>query len=93
MDIRKVAKLAHLEITDAEVETYTPQMESIVRYIEQLNELDTSSVEPMLGGLTAEGEATQTLRADEPSGSLPQSEALGQSPAAVEGHFQVPKVL
>ena len=39
MDVRKVAKLAHLEITDEEVAMYTPQMANIVKYVEQLNEL------------------------------------------------------
>jgi aspartyl-tRNA(Asn)/glutamyl-tRNA(Gln) amidotransferase subunit C len=93
MDVRKVAKLAHLDITDAEVELYTPQMADIVKYIEQLNELDTENVEPMLGGLTSEGERTDTIREDIPAGSLRQEEALSQAPAAVAGHFQVPKVL
>jgi len=93
MDVRQVAKLAHLEITDAEVEMYTPQMLDIVKYIEQLNEVDTENIEPMLGGLTAEGEATQTIREDVPHGSLGQKAALSQAPSAVEGHFQVPKVL
>ena len=93
MDVRQVAKLAHLEITDAEVEMYTPQMAEIVKYIEQLNELDTSDVEPMLGGLTAEGAATATIREDVATGSLGQKAALSQAPSAVEGHFQVPKVL
>ena len=93
MDIRQVAKLAHLEITDAEVEMYTPQMADIVKYVEQLNEVDTENVEPMLGGLTAEGEATQTIREDVPRQCLGQKTALSQAPSAVEGHFQVPKVL
>ncbi|HEY2847918.1 MAG TPA: Asp-tRNA(Asn)/Glu-tRNA(Gln) amidotransferase subunit GatC [Pyrinomonadaceae bacterium] len=93
MDIRQVAKLAHLEITDAEVEMYTPQMADIVKYIEQLNEVDTSNVEPMLGGLTAEGEATATIREDVAQECLGQKAALSQAPSAVEGHFQVPKVL
>ena len=93
MDVRHVAKLAHLEITDEEVALYTPQMAEIVKYIEQLNELDTENVEPMLGGLTAEGEATATVREDVATGSLGQKAALGQAPSAVEGHFQVPKVL
>ena len=70
MDVRQVAKLAHLEITDAEVEMYTPQMLDIVKYIEQLNEVDTENIEPMLGGLTVEGEATQTIREDVPPGAL-----------------------
>ena len=93
MDVRKVAKLAHLEITDAEVALYTPQMANIVAYIEQLNELDTSQIEPAIGGLTPEGEATQTVREDIPQRSLGQKLALDQAPSAVEGHFQVPKVL
>jgi aspartyl-tRNA(Asn)/glutamyl-tRNA(Gln) amidotransferase subunit C len=93
MDIRQVAKLAHLEITDAEVELYTPQMADIVKYIEQLNEIDTDNIEPMLGGLTSEGAATSTIRDDIPGGSLGQKAALSQAPSAVEGHFQVPKVL
>lgn len=93
MDVRKVAKLAHLEITDQEVAMYTPQMADIVKYVEQLNELDTDSVEPMLGGLTVEGEATETLRDDEQRGSFTQQEALSEAPSGVAGHFQVPKVL
>jgi len=93
MDVRQVAKLAHLEITDEEVALYSPQMESIVAYIEQLNELDTENIEPMLGGLTAEGAATDTRRADAAHESLGQKAALKEAPSAVEGHFQVPKVL
>ena len=93
MDVRQVAKLAHLEISDAEVELYTPQMADIVKYIEQLNELDTAEIEPMLGGLTDAGKATLTIREDIPGGSLEQKAALDQAPSAVAGHFQVPKVL
>ena len=93
MDVRQVAKLAHLEITDEEVALYTPQMANIVAYVEQLNELDTSNVEPMLGGLTREGAATETRRADIPHESLGQKCALKEAPSAVDGHFQVPKVL
>jgi aspartyl-tRNA(Asn)/glutamyl-tRNA(Gln) amidotransferase subunit C len=93
MDVRKIAKLAHLEISHEEVALYTPQMADIVKYVEQLNELDTENVEPMLGGLTAEGEATETLREDQPRGSFTQEEALSEAPSGVAGHFQVPKVL
>lgn len=93
MDVKKVATLAHLEITDEEVALYTPQMAEIVKYVEQLNELDTENVEPMLGGLTDEGEATDTVREDVIVESLGQKAALEQAPSAVAGHFQVPKVL
>ena len=93
MDVREVAKLAHLNITDEEVALYTPQMAKIVSYVEQLNELDIEDIEPMLGGLTAEGSATDAAREDTVRPSLPQSEALSEAPSAVAGHFQVPKVL
>ena len=93
MDVRQVAKLAHLEISDEEVALYTPQMAEIVKYVEQLNEINTAEIDPMLGGLTAEGEATETLRMDEPHRSFAQDEALSEAPSAVSGHFQVPKVL
>ena len=93
MDVRKVAKLAHLEITDEEVALFEPQMASIVEYVEQLNELDTDDIEPMLGGLTTEGEATDTRRPDVVQPSLGQKAALKEAPSATDGHFRVPKVL
>ena len=93
MDIKKIAKLAHLEITDEEAGIYAPQMKEIVAYVEKLNELDTENVEPAIGGLTKEGEATDTRREDVPHESLGQKLALDQAPAAAEGHFRVPKVL
>ena len=93
MDIRKIAKLAHLEISDEEVALYTPQMADIVKYVEQLNELDTDNIEPMLGGLTAEGEVTQAIREDVVAPSLGQEAALSEAPSAIARHFQVPKVL
>lgn len=93
MDVKNIAKLAHLQITDEEVALYTPQMAEIVAYVEQLNELDTESVEPAIGGLTAEGEQTKMTRDDAPHESLGQTLALDQAPAAVSGYFRVPKVL
>lgn len=93
MDVRKIAKLAHLKITDEEVALFAPQMASIVGYVEQLNELDTENIEPAIGGLTPEGASTKTTRDDTPHESLGQKKALDQAPAPVAGHFQVPKVL
>jgi aspartyl-tRNA(Asn)/glutamyl-tRNA(Gln) amidotransferase subunit C len=93
MDVRRIAQLAHLEISEEEVAMYTPQMAGIVAYVEQLNELDTENIEPALGGLTPEGEKTATAGEDVPHESLGQELALDQAPSAVAGHFQVPKVL
>ena len=92
-DIEKVAQLAHLELAEEELKTFGPQLADIITYIEQLNELDTSNVEPALGGLTPEGEKTESSRADELAGSLGQKTALAEAPDPASGHFRVPKVL
>ena len=92
-DIEKVAQLAHLELAPEELKIFGPQITEIVSYVEQLNELDTTNVEPALGGLTAEGEETNSARDDEISGSLGQKVALEEAPDPAEGHFRVPKVL
>ncbi len=92
-DIEKIAQLAHLEITDEERRSFTPQIASIVAYVEQLNELDTSRVEPATGGLTPEGEQTDAAREDILKSSLGQKLALDQAPDPASGHFRVPKVL
>lgn len=92
-DIEKIAELAHLEITPTELSIFTPQMADIVNYVEQLNALDTSNVEPSLGGLTPQGEATDSARDDAILPSLGQKLALAEAPDAASGHFRVPKVL
>ncbi|MFL6227537.1 MAG: Asp-tRNA(Asn)/Glu-tRNA(Gln) amidotransferase subunit GatC [Pyrinomonadaceae bacterium] len=92
-DVKKIAALAHMEMTDAEVRALTPQMAAIVEYVEQLKELDTSAVEPAAGGLTPEGERTDSAREDAARPSLGQKLALDQAPDPSHGHFRVPKVL
>jgi aspartyl-tRNA(Asn)/glutamyl-tRNA(Gln) amidotransferase subunit C len=92
-DIEKIAALAHLEITDEELRTLAPQIASIVAYVEQLKELDTSSVEPAIGGLTPEGARTAATREDHARPSLGQTLALDQAPEPSHGHFRVPKVI
>lgn len=92
-DVEKVAQLAHMEITAVELQVFAPQMAEIVAYVEQLNAIDTGNIEPALGGLTPEGEATDSTRPDEVSPSLGQKVALAEAPDAAEGHFRVPKVL
>ena len=92
-DIEKIAQLAHLEITDDERRMFAPQIAEIVTYVEQLNEIDTATVEPVLGGLTPEGERTESSRADATQECLGQKIALDQAPDAAAGHFRVPKVL
>ena len=92
-DIEKVAELAHLELAEEELKHLGPQIVEIVNYVEQLNEIDTSNVEPAIGGLTPEGERTDATRNDEIKGSLGQQVALAEAPDPASGHFRVPKVL
>jgi aspartyl-tRNA(Asn)/glutamyl-tRNA(Gln) amidotransferase subunit C len=92
-DIEKIAQLAHLEITPEERRAFTPQIAEVVAYVEQLNELDTSQVEPSTGGLTPEGELTDSARDDAVRPSLGQKLALDQAPDPASGHFRVPKIL
>src|ERR1044072_1150629 len=92
-DIEKVAQLAHLELGEEELKTFGAQIAGIISYVEQLNELDPSNIEPALGGLTPEGKQTETPRPDETGGSLGQKLALAEAPDPAAGHFRVPKVL
>lgn len=92
-DIEKIAQLAHLDITEDERTMFAPQISEIVSYVEQLNEIDTSLVDPALGGLTPEGEQTEGSRPDEVQPSLGQKVALAEAPDPAAGHFRVPKVL
>src|SRR5215213_394760 len=92
-DIEKVAGLARLELADEELKMFGPQMAEIVSYVEQLNEIDTTNVEPAIGGLTPEAEKTDSSRNDELCGSLGQKTALAEAPDPASGHFRVPKVL
>lgn len=92
-DIEKIAQLAHLEISREELLVFAPQIAEIVNYVEQLNEVETRDVEPALGGLTPEGEQTDSSRRDAVEESLGQRVALEEAPDPASGHFRVPKVL
>lgn len=92
-DIEKIAQLAHLEITSEELKLFAPQMAEIVTYVEQLNAVGTQNVEPSIGGLTPEGEQTDSARNDELTPSLGQKVALAEAPDPASGYFRVPKVL
>jgi aspartyl-tRNA(Asn)/glutamyl-tRNA(Gln) amidotransferase subunit C len=81
-----LAKLASLSLTNDEAETLTLEVAAILRYVDELNQLDTSSVEP-----TANVQLERTAwREDVIEPSLPRQEALAQAPAAGENGFAVP---
>ena len=88
-DIEKIAELAQLKFSEDELESFTPQMNEILNYMEKLNELDTDNVEP----LSHPVEQTNVFRKDELKKSLTTEEALKNAPEKNEHHFKVPKVI
>lgn len=93
-DVLKVAELAHLEITEVEVETLQQQLDSILTYFDKLKELNTSHVEPMaqvLAGV-AEGE-NPALREDVAVPCDFTDEVLAGAPDPSPPYFRVPKVI
>lgn len=90
-DVLHVAELAHLELSDAEVETYRQQLDSILAYIEKLNELDTAGVEPMAQSLA--GVPADALREDETVRCEVADAVLSGAPDPSKPYFRVPKVI
>lgn len=91
-DVRYVAGLAHLELTEEEVKIYLPQLDSILQYVEKLNELDTSEIEPM-AQVTYSGSENASFRADEAHKNFSQDQALANAPEQGAGCFKVPRVI
>jgi aspartyl-tRNA(Asn)/glutamyl-tRNA(Gln) amidotransferase subunit C len=90
--VRKVADLANLRLSDEEVARMAADLGHILTHIEQLNELDTTNVEPMAQVLYEAGE-TATLREDVPRPSLTNQAALANAKVSGAGYFKVPKVI
>ncbi len=88
-DVQYVAKLARLEVTDQEVAKYTQQLGNILEYVQQLNKLDTTNVEPLAHVL----DLKNVTREDKPAASLTQQEVLSNGPEVQSGHFRVPKIM
>ena len=87
--VRHVAHLARLRITDEEVARYAAQLSTILRYVEQLNELDTTGVEPTAHALGV----SNVFRDDTVRPSLDAARALSNAPDRQDDFFRVPKVL
>lgn len=91
-EVRYVAELANLRLSDEEVRRMCAELGAILTYMEKLNELDTRDVEPMAQVLY-EAEQTATLREDREGPTLGAEAALANAPAAGAGYFKVPKVI
>ena len=91
-EVRYVAALANLHLTDAEVAKFEADLDEILTHVDKLNEIDTHGVEPMTQVLYAAEEAG-ILRADVPAPPLGNREALANAPQPGAGYFKVPKVI
>ena len=91
-DVLKVAALANLELTPAEVETYRGQLDDILTYIDKLNEIDTSNVEPMTQVVAAPMDDS-VLREDIVVRSDVITEVLSGAPDPEASYFRVPRVI
>ena len=87
--VRHIAKLARLQMSDAEVEALVPELNNILGWVEQLGEVDTSGVEP----LTAVIDQQLRLREDVISDGNVRDAVLLNAPDAQHGFFAVPKVI
>ncbi|ANX10681.1 Asp-tRNA(Asn)/Glu-tRNA(Gln) amidotransferase subunit GatC [Fictibacillus halophilus] len=87
--VKHVAHLARLAVTDEEAELLTEQLDKIIGFAEELNELDTDNVEPTTHVL----ELKNILREDEVRNSVSVDEAMKNAPAQKDGQFKVPNIL
>ena len=89
MDLSRVVKLARIELTLEEERRLAPQLSEVLKYIEKLNELDVSGVEPTAHATPL----SNVMREDEPRDSLSQEDALRNAPKTANGLFVVPKIV
>lgn len=87
--VEKVSLLARLQLSDEELATMTDQLGQIVRYVQQLSELDTEDVIPMAHAV----EMFNVFAPDQTHQSLPRDEALANAPKRDDECYRVPAVL
>tara|TARA_Y100001968_G_scaffold128469_1_gene117327 strand:+ start:784 stop:1074 length:291 start_codon:yes stop_codon:yes gene_type:complete len=88
-DVKKVANLARLKLPDDEIELYTNQLENILSYIEQLEQIDTNNIEPT----TRAVEVVNVIRKDIVDSSEIRNDLLDLAPSREGDFFRVPKIL
>ncbi len=88
-DVRRVAQLSRLRLTDDEVQRMATELSAVLAYISKLEELDVAGVEPMAHAM----DMTNVLREDTPSPGRAVDTALANAPAKDPPFFKVPKVL
>ena len=91
-EVRYVAGLANLALSDAETAKLQADLDGILEHMDRLNEVDTTGVEPMSQVLFQAAD-TSTLRADLPVPPLGNADALANAAQPGAGYFKVPKVI
>jgi aspartyl-tRNA(Asn)/glutamyl-tRNA(Gln) amidotransferase subunit C len=89
IDVRYVANLARLELSDAEVAMFQPQLEAILRHVDAISQLDVTGIDPTAHPAPVFGR----MRDDEPHASLPPAALLQNAPDHAQGQIRVPKVV
>ncbi|MCF7973767.1 MAG: Asp-tRNA(Asn)/Glu-tRNA(Gln) amidotransferase subunit GatC [Phycisphaerae bacterium] len=89
VQVRKVAKLSRLDLTDTEIKEFTGQLEAILEYVDKMNQLDTEGVEPMAHCLPI----SNCLREDTVTDSLGADAILANAPQRDGDFFKVPRIL
>ncbi len=89
MDIEKVSRLARIELTEEEKTIFGNQLEQILLYMEQLNQLDTVGIEPTSHAIPI----YNVFREDEVKASFPREDVLDISPENEDGYFKVPRII
>ncbi|EKV01658.1 glutamyl-tRNA(Gln) and/or aspartyl-tRNA(Asn) amidotransferase, C subunit [Leptolyngbya sp. PCC 7375] len=87
--VRKVALLARLELTEAEEQQFTEQLSGILDYVQQLNELNTENIEPTTRAI----ELSNITRQDELAPFADRESILDIAPDREDDFFKVPKIL
>ncbi|PLR75683.1 Asp-tRNA(Asn)/Glu-tRNA(Gln) amidotransferase GatCAB subunit C [Bacillus sp. V3-13] len=87
--VQHVANLARLAITEEEAEKFTKQLDAIISFAEELNEVNTDGVEPTAHVLNMKN----VMREDKPEKGLPREEVLKNAPEHEKGQFKVPSIL
>ena len=87
--VKKVAKLSRLDLTEAEVKEFTGQLSAILEYVEKMNELDTTDVEPLAHCLPI----SNVFRDDCIKESLGTDKTLANAPQRDGEFFKVPKIM
>ena len=87
--VRHIARLARLQMSDAEVDAMVPELNNILGWVEQLGEVGTDGVEP----LTAVVDVKLRLRDDVVTDGNVRDKVLANAPDAQHGFFAVPKVI